>query len=120
MPFNVYNCQLILSGKLCHPDAYHLFVRILAASSCSCSPSVLPCRGGPVLLKSHGLLINSTSVNFWCREIMHHVNTATRVYCRNMSVLFKELWAYHTKASHCHNLRVKKALMKLRGIASDQ
>jgi hypothetical protein len=64
--------------------------------------------GGPVLLKPHGLLINSTAVNFWCEDIMQHVNIATRVYCHSMSVL-KEIWAYHTEASHtapdCHTFR---------------
>jgi hypothetical protein len=37
-----------------------------------------------ILLKPHGLLINSLCVNFWCEEIMQHVNIVTRVYCRSM------------------------------------
>jgi hypothetical protein len=45
------------------------------------------------------------------------VYIATRVYCYNLSVLLKEIWAYHSKASHtapyCHTFRVKRAFMKL-------
>jgi hypothetical protein len=71
---------------------------------------------GPVLLKPHGLVLNSTPVNFWYEEIMLHVNIVTRVPCHSMSVL-KEIWAYHTKASHtapnCHTFRVRRAFMKL-------
>jgi hypothetical protein len=43
-------------------------------------------------------MINSTSVNFWCEEIMQHVSRATRVYCHSMFILLKEVWAYHNKA----------------------
>jgi hypothetical protein len=45
-------------------------------------------------LKPHGLLVNSTSVNFWCEEIMRHVNIATRIYCHSMSIALKKIWAY--------------------------
>jgi hypothetical protein len=83
----------------------------------NCHGSSCTMSSGSVLLKPRGLLIDSTSVNFWCKEIMQHVNIATRVYCHSMAMLLKEIWPYHTEASHtapvCHTFRVKWVFMKL-------
>jgi hypothetical protein len=68
----------------------------------NCHGSSRSMSSGPVLL------INSTSVNFWCEKIMQHVTIATGVYCHSMSVqppqrnmgLSHQSFPHSTRLSH--------------------